>query len=177
MTIIIILGCALVASVALLLRGRPVAINSALSAPPTGLSQTARAARTAALVSAGVPQLYAEKFATDAVEAQAWHDNPEIRQGEQAKPLSPAEKEAKAIADAHRVDPSSAAQSPSASEVDERAAVVDAAQKAAQELAGKAASDLQAARAEREAAERTLADAQAALAKLEAAKAEKKGGK
>jgi hypothetical protein len=163
MKLITILGCALVA-LAARFRGRPVAINSALSTPP--INQAARAARMAALTSAGVPQLYAEKFATDATEAQAWHDNPEIRQGEQASPLTPAEQTAKAIADAHRVDTTAA---PPTGDLAEREAAVA-------ELAGKAVSDMEAARAERAAAQQTLDNAQATLAEIEAAKA-KKGGK
>lgn len=161
MKFIIILGCALVALVARF-RGRPVAINSALSTSPnSGLNQAARAARMSALVSAGVPQLYAEKFATDATEAQAWHDNPEIRKGEQAAPLTPAEQTAKEIAAAHRVDSSSAPHD----------------EAALREMASKASSELEEAKTLRAEAEQSRLLAEAALAKIEAAKAEKKGGK
>lgn len=73
-------------------------------APNRSEIPAAQAARTAALIAAGVPKLYAEKLAIDACLAQAWHDNPAAREGELASPLSSAEQQAKTIAAAHKVD-------------------------------------------------------------------------
>jgi hypothetical protein len=124
--------------------GRELAINSVAEAPdpalavglPTGLSSTAVAARKAAMVAAGTPPMYAEKFAIDAEQQQAWHDNPKSRQGEQAGAKTPAEKEAKAILDAQELEPSKL-KSPSEKNLEERQEIVSTAASAAEDLAGR----------------------------------------
>lgn len=70
---------------------------------PTGLSPAAVAARKAALVAAGTPAIYAEKFAIDAEQQQEWHDNPKLREGTQASPKTEAEHVAQTIRDAQKV--------------------------------------------------------------------------
>lgn len=177
-----VISCAVVALIDRVC-GRQLAINAATDTPPdpsiavglpTGLSSTAVAARVRALVAAGTPPIYAQKFAIDAEQQQAWHDNPKQRDGAQANPRTPAEDEAAAIAAAQKLDPSKL-KAPSDKDLEAREAAVLEAQAAAERMAGSAASD-------REAADRTLAEARRALdeakeARAAAEAAANKGGK
>lgn len=145
MTPLIIIGllAALAIGLALLQRNHPLAINAVAEAPdpalavglPTGLSSTAVAARKAALIAAGSPPIYAEKFAIDAEQQQAWHDNPKSRTGSQASARTPAEQEAQAILDAQELEKSKL-KVPSEKKLEERQEVVDEASDAAGKLTG-----------------------------------------
>jgi hypothetical protein len=121
---------------------RDLAINAVAEADPalavglpSGLSSTAVAARKAALIAAGTPPIYAEKFAIDAEQQQAWHDNPKLREGSQANPKTAAEQEAQAILDAQKLEKSKL-KPPSDKKLEERQEVVDEAEAAAGNLAG-----------------------------------------
>lgn len=72
---------------------------------PNGLDSTAVAARKAAPIAAGTPAIYAEKFAIDAEQQQAWHDNLKLHEGTQV-PKSEAERIAQSILDAQKLEPS-----------------------------------------------------------------------
>lgn len=126
-------------------RPRDLAINAVAEAPdpglavglPSGLSSTAVAARKAAMIAAGTPAIYAEKFAIDAEMQQAWHDNPQSRKGEFTSPGTPAEREAQAILDAQKLEKSKL-NPPSAKKLEQRQGVVDKAAEAAAATAGTA---------------------------------------
>lgn len=102
---------------------------------PSGMSSTAVAARKAAMMTAGTPPIYAEKFAMDAEQQQAWHDNPKSRQGAHALPGTPAEQEAKAILDAQQLEKSKL-NPPSEKKLEARQEVVGEAAVAAARTAG-----------------------------------------
>lgn len=152
--------------------GREIAINAVAEAPapaaievgiPSGLSQTAIAARTAALVNIGTPRFLAEKFAIDAERQQAWHDSdPKKREGAQASPKTEAEKIAAGILEAQRVDPTQKAKTLTSKQLLDRAAAVKKVEDATKALAG-AAKDT-----DRATAEEALRIAQQALAEVEA---------
>lgn len=149
------------------LRGRALAVNTE-AAPaispelavglPAGLSSTAVAARKAALIAAGTPAIYAEKFAIDAEQAQMFHD---LAEKGKAKPArGPAEDLAQAIIDAQEVEASKPVKALSDKVLAEREAAVAEAERAAQALSGAAKTD-------REAAAQALADAQSTLAEAQ----------
>jgi hypothetical protein len=146
-----------------------LAINSATAEAqlevglPGGLSRTAVAARKAALVAAGTPPMYAEKFAIDAEQAQAWHDNPESREGAQANAKTSAETIAQGILDAHEADPSKSVKALSSKQLKERAEIVERVEAATEALSGARNDD------DRTVAEQALAAARDALAQLDAA--------
>jgi hypothetical protein len=135
---------------------RDIAFNAVADAPdpalavglPNGLSSTAVAARKAAMIAAGTPAIYAEKFAIDAEQQQAWHDNPKLREEGQANPQTPAEREAAAITAAQKLEKSKL-QTPSEKTLEQRQAIADEAEKAAAALAGMSVEDLRAHAAER----------------------------
>lgn len=154
------------------MRGRQLAINSAAAAAPpaelqvgipSGLSQTAVAARMGALVAAGTPRIYAQALAIDAEQQQAWHDNKKSRQGDQASSKTEAEKIADGIRAAHKVEPTRTAVPLTAKQLRDRAAVVEKVEKAAEALAGAKTDDARAT------AQEALELAQKALAEIESA--------
>lgn len=148
--------------------GRKLAINSAeaVAAPaelevglPSGISRTAVAARKAALIAAGTPEMHAERFAIDAERHQAWHDHPKNRTQAQV-PGNPLEREAAAIRDAQRLDPNKAVKTLTSKQMKERAAAVKKVEDATEALVGVKETD-------RAAAEQLLAEARTALELLE----------
>jgi hypothetical protein len=74
--------------------------------PAEGISAEAVRARMAALIAAGTDPIVAEKFAHDAEQQQAWHDNPDRRAGPQVVPMAEGEKLALDIHKAVRANPS-----------------------------------------------------------------------
>lgn len=142
---LLVLACAVGAVFSRISCGRDIAINATADAPPdpalavglpTGLSSTAVAARKAALIAAGTPAIYAEKFAIDAEQQQAWHDADAKKRQQQAPAAgTPAEQEAQAIIDAQKVE-GSKLKAPTASQLEERQDAADAAGTAAGRTAG-----------------------------------------